>query len=46
VFLKTMYVTPDAVPPVDGSGSMPSSLATAYEASPRMLFGPVSPKTA
>lgn len=41
-----MYVTPAPAPPVLGSGSMPSARAVAYEASPMMPAGPVSPTTA
>ncbi len=45
-FLNRMYVTPESAPPVAGSGSMPRALAVAYEASPMMFVGPVSPTTA
>ena len=44
--LKTMYVTPLSVPPLLGSGLMPSALAVAYDASPMIWVGPVSPTTA
>lgn len=44
--LKTMYVTPEGVPPPRGSGRMPSALAVAYDASPMIPLGPVSPTTA
>lgn len=41
-----MYVTPEAAPPVAGSGLMPRARAVAYEASPMIFVGPVSPTTA
>jgi hypothetical protein len=41
-----MYVTGPEVPPVAGLGGIPRSFAVAYEASPMIVGGPVSPKIA
>ena len=41
-----MYVTGSWVPPLRASGLMPRLRAAAYEASPMMSLGPVSPNTA
>ena len=37
------YVTPDPTPPMRGSGSIPRLFAIAYDASPMIAAGPLSP---